>query len=114
MSSAARQGKGAGPFGRVVGAFVAVERGAVLAEKGAVCLLLLGMTALAFGEVILRNFYDTGLPWAGIYLRQAVLWVALIGASLAASQNRHIKLDVLLKILPKKTVPSLSMPSARN
>ena len=79
-----------------------LEAGLVRAEEIFVCLLLLGMTGLAFAEVLLRGLFHIGLPWANILLRQAVLWVALVGASLAASQKRHIKLDVLLRLMPSK------------
>ena len=77
------------------------EAGLVRLEGWFVVLILLGMTGLSFVEVVLRGIFHTGLPWSNVVLRQAVLWVAMIGASLAASQKRHIKLDVLVRFLPK-------------
>ncbi|MFC1521137.1 TRAP transporter small permease [Elusimicrobiota bacterium] len=66
------------------------------------CALIVIMVCLSFTEVMLRNFFQSGIPWADIFLRQLVLWFAIIGASMAASQGKHIKLDILPRILPAK------------
>lgn len=61
---------------------------------------ILLMILLSFSQVILRNFFSIGLNWADIGLRNMVLWVSFIGASLAANKNRHITIDVVTKFLP--------------
>jgi TRAP-type C4-dicarboxylate transport system permease small subunit len=62
--------------------------------------LLAGMILMAFFQVILRNFFQGGVPWADIFLRNLVLWVCFIGASLSCKEGRHIDIDVLSRFLP--------------
>ena len=70
-------------------------------ETAAIILILSIMVILAFSQVILRNFFDYGILWADIFLRQMVLWVAFLGASIAVREKRHISIDVLPLVLPK-------------
>jgi len=65
------------------------------AESGFLIFLLFLMVFLAFGQVILRNFLNNGLLWTDLFLRQLVLWVGFLGASLAVRERRHISIDVL-------------------
>ena len=69
-------------------------------ESGFITLILSLMIILSFGQVILRNFFSESLLWGDIFLRQMVLWVGFVGASLAARENRHIAIDFLPNILP--------------
>ncbi len=71
------------------------------AEAWAIILLLSVMVILSGSQVILRNFFNQGILWADIFLRQIVLWVGLIGASLAVRERKHISIDVLPRMLPK-------------
>ncbi|HBQ21515.1 MAG: hypothetical protein A2Z91_02070 [Deltaproteobacteria bacterium GWA2_38_16] len=57
------------------------------------------MIGLSFSQVIMRNFFSGGFTWADVCLRNMVLWVGFIGASLATQQNRHITIDALTKFL---------------
>lgn len=68
-------------------------------EKVLITLLLSLMVLIGFTQVILRNFFETGLLWADPFLRYAVLWLAFIGASLATREDRHINIDVLTRLL---------------
>ena len=58
------------------------------------------MLVMAFLQVVLRNFFSFGFAWADILLRHLVLWVAFLGAALAASQERHISIDAFTRFLP--------------
>ena len=62
--------------------------------------LLVLMVILAFLPILFRNVIATGLIWIDPLLRHLVLWVALLGASLATRQERHIKIDLLSNYLP--------------
>ena len=53
------------------------------------------MVVLAFVQVILRNFFSTGLIWVDELTKHLVLWIGFIAACLAAREGRHIKIDVL-------------------
>lgn len=61
--------------------------------------LLSVMVVLAFVQVALRNFLSSGIFWADPLLRQLVLWVGFLGAALATSEARHIRVGVLRKFL---------------
>lgn len=61
-----------------------------------ILIALLGiMVLLSFGQVILRNLFHEGILWADIFLRQLVLWVGFLGASLAVRERKHIAIDFL-------------------
>jgi TRAP-type C4-dicarboxylate transport system permease small subunit len=62
--------------------------------------LLVLMVFLAFLPIVFRNVIATGLIWIDPLLRHLVLWVALLGASMATRQERHIKIDLLSNHLP--------------
>ena len=66
-------------------------------ETSLIVLLLGTMTGLAFLQVILRNFFSTGILWADPFLRHLVLWVGFLGASQATRQEKHINLDILTR-----------------
>ena len=75
------------------------------AESGFLVFLLFLMVFLAFGQVVLRNLLHSGLLWTDIFLRQLVLWVGFLGASLAVRERRHISIDVLPQFLPASYKP---------
>jgi TRAP-type C4-dicarboxylate transport system permease small subunit len=64
-------------------------------EKYIVVVLLGLMMVLAFMQIVLRNFFQTGLSWGDVLVRYLVLWVAFIGAALATKEGRHINMEVL-------------------
>lgn len=53
------------------------------------------MLVLSLLEIILRNFFHTGIPGASILIQYLVLWVSFFGAILAV-RERHIKIDVAI------------------
>lgn len=57
------------------------------------------MIGIAFVQVILRNFFSTGLMWADELTRHLVLWVGFIAASLATREGRHINIDILSRTI---------------
>lgn len=69
-------------------------------ETVLVVFLLSLMILFSFGQVILRNFFHHGILWADIFIRQLVLWVGFLGASLAVRESKHISIDFLPHFLP--------------
>lgn len=63
------------------------------------CALLGLMIFLAFGQIVLRNLFDTGVIWGDALLRNLVLWVGLTGAAIATRQDRHITVDIASQFL---------------
>lgn len=84
------------------GAFTRVEGWLVI-------LLLSVMILLAFGQVVLRNVFNSGLIWGEVALRHMVLWIGFLGAALAASGERHISIDALTRYLPPKAKASVKV-----
>jgi C4-dicarboxylate transporter, DctQ subunit len=46
-------------------------------------------------EILFRNLISIGIVWIDPVIRHLVLWVALLGASAATRNNRHIAIDLL-------------------
>jgi len=68
-------------------------------EDGLLVLLLALMILIAGGQIVLRNFFDSGLVWADPLLRILVLWLALLGAIVASRSDNHISIDMLSRYL---------------
>ena len=71
------------------------------AEDALLVLLLSTMILLAGTQIILRNVLDTGVVWIDPLLRVMVLWLGLIGATVATRNNRHIRIDLLTKLFSR-------------
>ena len=67
-----------------------------------VVFFLTSMVLISFTQVILRNFFSTGIGWADVVLRYLVIAVGMFGAVLAARQGRQISIDVFSRLLPAK------------
>ena len=78
-----------------------IDNAIARAEGWLLIVLLITMIGLAFLQVMLRNFFQSGINWADTFNRHLVLWVGFLGASLAAKQNRHITIDVLSRLVPE-------------
>ena len=50
---------------------------------------------LGFLQILFRNLISIGIVWVDPLVRHLVLWIALLGASIATRENRHISIDLL-------------------
>jgi TRAP-type C4-dicarboxylate transport system permease small subunit len=76
-------------------------------EEALLVLLLTSMIGVAAAQVVMRNFFDSGLFWGDSAVRVAVLWVAMLGAMVASRNDGHIRIDIAGRYLPdgiKKSV----------
>lgn len=73
-----------------------------LLEDSLLVLLLTSMILLASTQIVMRNFFDTGLVWADPLLRVMVLWLGLLGATVASRNNKHIQIDLLTRYLSQR------------
>ncbi len=78
----------------------ALERSAVVVSF--VALLLLGTL-----QIILRNVFASGWVGTDEILRHLVLWLGFVGASLATREQRHLRIDILARVLPARYQPWL-------
>ena len=64
--------------------------------------LMLALVILSFSQVILRNFFSTGFNAFEELMRNAVLWIAFIGAVLTTLRGKHISIDILPRLIKGK------------
>lgn len=72
------------------------------AEKSLAVILLGLMILLSFLQVVLRNVFSTGILWVDPLLRNFVLWLAFLGASLATHNEKNINVDIFSRFLPER------------
>ena len=77
-------------------------------EDGLIVLVVLMMVVLAVAQIVLRNVAGTGLVWADPLLRNAVLWIGLLGAMIASRKDEHIRIDLAGSFLPERLRPWLT------
>lgn len=65
-------------------------------------IFLLSMLFLAFLQVIMRDLFNSGIPWADSVVRLLVLWVGFTGAALATKSEQMLTIEVLTKYIPEK------------
>lgn len=71
-------------------------------ENLLLAVLFLALLALATSQIVLRNFFSAGLPWADGLVRVLVLWLALIGAIAASRDHKHISIEILQRSMPAR------------
>ena len=79
-----------------------IKKAIHLLEDSLLITLLVSMIVLASGQIILRNFFDMGIIWIDPLLRVLVLWAGMIGATVASRDNKHIRIDLLSRYIPKR------------
>ena len=66
--------------------------------------MLTSMIVLAFGQIVLREIFETGIIWADELVKLMVLWLAMVGSVAASRDDRHIRIDALSHVLPGRLV----------
>lgn len=78
------------------------NRAIAFVENSLLALSLFVMITLASTQIIMRNFWDSGLAWGDISLSILVLWVGMLGAMVATREQNHISIDLLSRFLPPR------------
>jgi C4-dicarboxylate transporter DctQ subunit len=71
-------------------------------EVGVISVLLLALVFLGCMQIVLRNFFHSGVLWADPLMRHLVLWLGCLGAALATTRVRHINIDVFSRLVPRR------------
>ncbi len=87
-----------------------IEQGLVKAESIIAALSLFLLLALSLVEIFTRNFFDFGFPKIEIINRNLLVICGAMGAVIATSKLRHIKIDALTPVMSKRIVSLLSCP----
>lgn len=72
-------------------------------EDALLVALLSVMILLSATQILLRNFFDFGFIWADPLLRVLVLWLGMIGATVATRDNKHIRIDLSSRFFKRNT-----------
>jgi TRAP-type C4-dicarboxylate transport system permease small subunit len=80
-------------FGQIRSVLHRIEDGILVAILG----LMIGLAVL---QIVLRNFFGAGIIYGDMLVRILVLWIGLVGAMVAARQNKHISIDLVARYLP--------------
>ncbi len=83
---------------RISRAFGRVLDGMMLAA----CLLLLSMTLLIGADVASRNFGAGGIAWSNEVSENILYLLTLFSAPWLLRQGQHIRVDILLRIIPPR------------
>ncbi len=89
-----------------------LEKILITIEGLAAALSLASLLCLSILQIFVRNVFDFGFPEIEILNRHLLLVSGMMGAVLAASQMRHIKIDALTILLSKRTITILRYPIA--
>jgi len=81
--------------------FNKLEKAGTWAEDAVLLIILVSMILLAGVQILLRNFFDTGLFWGDEMLRLMVLWLTLAGGLAASRMDKHISIEILDRFLPR-------------
>lgn len=84
-----------------------LDRFGRVAENVALILVLGGMVVVALLQIVLREFFGSGIIWLNELIRIMVLWLAMVGAVAACRDNRHIRIDLVSHLLPRSAVTAI-------
>jgi TRAP-type C4-dicarboxylate transport system permease small subunit len=71
-------------------------------EEGVLVMLVGALLVLAFSQILLRNFLGITWLWGDPLVRHLVLWASFLGALIATREDRHIRIDAVLRLLPPR------------
>ena len=69
-------------------------------EDALISVMLCSMILLVLVQIGLRNFYATGITGGSEMVRHLVLWVAFLGAGIAARDGKNIRIDIAQRFFP--------------
>lgn len=71
-------------------------------EEKVILVLFISLTALSILQVIMRYIVGRSLGWSEEAMRYIYVWMCLLGISAAVKNNNHIKIVMLVNLLPEK------------
>jgi TRAP-type C4-dicarboxylate transport system permease small subunit len=79
------------------------DRLCAIIERAAIVVLFTSLVALIFFNIVSRSVFQASFHKILEIVPAIVLWLALIGASVALREGRHIKIELFLRFLPEST-----------
>jgi len=71
-------------------------------EEYMVITLLILMVILTFSQVVMRYIFQNSLAWSEELARYLFVWLVWIGASYAAKESKHLKIEAFINLLSEK------------
>lgn len=71
--------------------------------------LLLALVVFAGMQIGARNLFDGGWIFGEQLIRLGVLWVGLLGAVVASRDDRHLRIDLVSRVLPARGRAALAV-----
>lgn len=85
----------------IIRLFILIDKIFAATIETMLILFLMAMVLLIASQVLLRNFFNSGISWADVAARNMVMWVAFLGAMLATRTRQHVAIDILTRFLPR-------------
>lgn len=89
-----------------------IEKGLVKIESIIAALSLFLLLAFSLFQIITRNFFDFGYAEIEIINRNLLVICGAMGAVIATSKLRHIKIDVLTSFMSRRQIELVRCPLA--
>ena len=71
--------------------------------------LILAMSGWITYDVLTRYFLDFASPWAFDLSEYALVWITFLGAPWVLLQDRHVRIELLVDVLPRATQRALGI-----
>lgn len=84
-----------------MGVLKRIDRSLAVMEKSLVVALFSALVISMAVNIVSRNFFDSSFQKALELAPAMVLWLAMLGSTLALRENRHIRLEILLRYCPE-------------
>ena len=85
-----------------------IDRSLATVENTLIVVIVTIMLFMGFAQVVLK-WMGSGLLWGDPFLRHLVLWVGFIGASLATRDEKHIRIDALIRVTSPRVMPYINI-----
>jgi len=79
-----------------------IDDGLARAEKAMAVILFFALVASIAVNIIARNLFQASFQYLLEMGPSLVLWLALIGSTLALRENRHIRIELVLRFIPPR------------
>lgn len=80
-------------------------------ERAILGLILIFLIIMGFISVICRFVLQIPLAWAEELMQFCMVWIAYLGASAAANERKHIRVAMIVNMLPKSAQKIISLIS---
>lgn len=82
-----------------------LERAFVWVNQALITVMMMVMATLVFTNVVTRYGFGFSLNWSEELSRYLMVWVAYLGAGLAMREGRHVAIEYVQGLLPRRWAP---------